>query len=126
MHVLADGGKQDPARRWSLPDRVFFACGACHILAYAFLKAYPRSGFAPLWIKPSKGGHGQPHRGDTRQPQIGTTTPLPHPRFRSGSQAEIVYRSTRRQLLDRMLAALRPKQPDRPPPDAGTARATTP
>jgi hypothetical protein len=22
--------------RWALPDRVFFACGACHILAYAF------------------------------------------------------------------------------------------
>jgi hypothetical protein len=25
------------------------------VLAYAFLKAYPRSGFAALWIKPSKG-----------------------------------------------------------------------
>ena len=55
MYVLADGVKQDPVRRWLLPDQVFFACGACHILAYAFLKAYPRSGFAPLWIKPSKG-----------------------------------------------------------------------
>jgi hypothetical protein len=56
MYILADGSvKQDPVRRWSLPDRIFFACGACHILAYAFLKAYPRSGFAPLWIKPSEG-----------------------------------------------------------------------
>jgi hypothetical protein len=55
MYVVADGVKQDPVRRWSLPDRVFFACGACHILAFAFLKAYPQSGFAPLWIKPSKG-----------------------------------------------------------------------
>src|SRR4051812_29927949 len=55
MYVVGDGVKQDPVRRWSLPDRVFFACGACHILAYAFLKAYPGSGFAPLWIKPSEG-----------------------------------------------------------------------
>jgi hypothetical protein len=40
MYILANGSvKQDPVRRWSLPDRVFFACGACHILAYAFLKA---------------------------------------------------------------------------------------
>jgi hypothetical protein len=28
--------KQDPVLRWHLPDRVFFACGACHVLAYAF------------------------------------------------------------------------------------------
>jgi hypothetical protein len=55
MYTVAGGVKQDPVRPWSLPDRVFFACGACHILAYAFLKANPRSSFAPLWIKPSKG-----------------------------------------------------------------------
>jgi hypothetical protein len=35
------GAKRDPIKRWALPDRVFFACGACHILAYAFLRAYP-------------------------------------------------------------------------------------
>ena len=29
--------KKDPQMRWALPDRVFFACGACHILAYAFM-----------------------------------------------------------------------------------------
>jgi hypothetical protein len=55
MYILAAGIKQDPLRRWSLPDRVFFACGACHILAYAFLKAYPEAGFAPIWIKPAPG-----------------------------------------------------------------------
>lgn len=55
MYIVADGVKQDPLRRWSLPDRIFFACGACHILAHAFLEAYPAAGFAPLWIKPSKG-----------------------------------------------------------------------
>jgi hypothetical protein len=41
-----------------LPDRVFFACGACHILAYAFLRAYPESGFTPNWIRPAKGSTG--------------------------------------------------------------------
>jgi hypothetical protein len=67
MYTVAEGVKQDPVRRWSLPDRVFFACGVCHILAYAFLKANPRSSFAPLWIKPSKVVHGRPHRGGTRR-----------------------------------------------------------
>jgi hypothetical protein len=38
-----------------LPDRVFFACGACHILAYAFLRAYPGSGFTAVWIRPAAG-----------------------------------------------------------------------
>jgi hypothetical protein len=31
-----DYRKSDQAMGWALPDRVFFACGACHILAYAF------------------------------------------------------------------------------------------
>ena len=55
MYVLAPDIKNDPARRWSLPERVFFASGACHILAYAFLKANPNKGFAPIWIKPAHG-----------------------------------------------------------------------
>jgi hypothetical protein len=42
-------------KRWGLPDRVFFACGACHVLAYAFLKTYPGRGFAPVWIRPAEG-----------------------------------------------------------------------
>lgn len=41
--------------RWALPDRVFFACGACHILAHAFLQQYPNSGAHPLWLKPASG-----------------------------------------------------------------------
>jgi hypothetical protein len=49
------GGKRNPIINWALPERVFFACGACHILAYAFLKAYPDSGFTPVWIRPRKG-----------------------------------------------------------------------
>lgn len=45
--------KRDPVKRWALPDRVFFACGACHILAHAFLERYGTGG--ALWIKPSAG-----------------------------------------------------------------------
>lgn len=49
------GGKRNPTTNWALPDRVFFACGACHILAYAFLKAYPDNRFRSIWIRPTKG-----------------------------------------------------------------------
>jgi hypothetical protein len=52
------GGKRDPVKNWALPDRVFFACGACHILAHAFLKAYPAAGFRPIWIRPAEGHTG--------------------------------------------------------------------
>lgn len=55
MYILPAGVKEDPVRRWALPERVFFACGACHILAYAFLKAYPNSGFVAHWINPAAG-----------------------------------------------------------------------
>jgi hypothetical protein len=55
MYRIPRGIKQDPERRWALPDRVFFACGACHILAYAFLKRFDDAGFRALWIKPATG-----------------------------------------------------------------------
>ena len=44
--------------RWSLPDRVFFACGACHILVYAFLERYGKPDMKPLWLKPEPGFRG--------------------------------------------------------------------
>jgi hypothetical protein len=49
------GAQRDPVKRWSLPDRVFFACGACHILAHAFLERYGRPGMTVLWFKPAPG-----------------------------------------------------------------------
>ncbi len=55
MYTTSKVPKSDLAGRWALPDRVFFACGACHILAFAFLETYPSSGFAPVWIKPRAG-----------------------------------------------------------------------
>jgi len=47
--------KRDPIRRWNLPDRVFFACGACHVLAYAFLERYGGSGGRAMWMRPDPG-----------------------------------------------------------------------
>lgn len=41
--------------RWALPDRTFFACGACHILAYAFLEKYGTQNTQALWLKPAAG-----------------------------------------------------------------------
>jgi hypothetical protein len=45
--------KEDPVRRWHRPDRHFFADGACHVLAFAFLERYPALGFHARWIKPA-------------------------------------------------------------------------
>ena len=47
--------KRDPLKRWSVPDRVFFACGSCHILAEAFLERYGEAGRWITRIKPAPG-----------------------------------------------------------------------
>jgi len=52
MYLLRSGTKEDPVRRWNLPDRVFFAAGACHILAHAFLERFRGSRFGPIWVRP--------------------------------------------------------------------------
>lgn len=60
MYVLrtANCPKRDLEKRWALPDRVFFACGACHILAYAFLERHGPADMKALWIKPAAGHTG--------------------------------------------------------------------
>lgn len=60
MYVLPPGIKEDPVRRWNLPDRIFFGHGACHILAGVFLKSFRGEGFWGEWIRPHrdlKGNH---------------------------------------------------------------------
>jgi hypothetical protein len=47
--------KRIPELQWALPDRIFFACGACHILAYAFLERFPAAGYRAIWMKPAQG-----------------------------------------------------------------------
>jgi hypothetical protein len=58
MYRLAPGIKGDPARRWALGDRPFFACGACHVLCFAFLRRYPKAGAVALWFRPAEGFSG--------------------------------------------------------------------
>lgn len=50
--------KSDAQMRWALPDRVFFACGACHILAYAFLERWGGANRRAIWIRPIAGHTG--------------------------------------------------------------------
>ena len=47
--------KTDQAMRWALPDRVFFAYGACHVLAHAFLERHGDHDTQGLWLKPATG-----------------------------------------------------------------------
>jgi len=47
-----DCRKGDLPKRWALPDRVFFACGACQVLAYAFLTRYNLPDAKAVWIRP--------------------------------------------------------------------------
>ena len=52
--------KADLAGAWAQPDEDFFAAGACHILAGAFLETYPSAGFHALMLQPAdgfRGGH---------------------------------------------------------------------
>lgn len=55
MYRVPPGTKSSPEKRWALSERVFFACGACHILAFAFIERFPDAGFSPRWIRPAKG-----------------------------------------------------------------------
>jgi hypothetical protein len=55
MFRLKPGIKGDKVVQWHLPDRVFFACGACQVLAYAFLQRWPGAGFSATWIRPRPG-----------------------------------------------------------------------
>lgn len=55
MYRIENFKKRDPHLRWTLPDRVFFACGACHILAYAFLEQFQAQSLRAIWLKPDAG-----------------------------------------------------------------------
>lgn len=47
--------KQDPVRRWALPDRIFFGYGACHILAGVFMMCAPHAEFYAERVIPADG-----------------------------------------------------------------------
>ena len=55
MYRIPPQIRSEPHLRWALPDRVFFAAGACHILAYAFIASYQRGSLRAVWLKPDGG-----------------------------------------------------------------------
>jgi len=50
--------KRFPELQWTHPDRIFFACVACHILAHAFLRRPEHSRFRAIWTRPANGSSG--------------------------------------------------------------------
>jgi hypothetical protein len=44
--------RQDQLLSWKRDDVAFFAAGACHILAFAFMETYPDAGFHPVGLWP--------------------------------------------------------------------------
>lgn len=58
MYVVDRAVKTNLARFWSLPDRVFFACGACQVLGYAAFERHGALGFRPKWLRPAAGFRG--------------------------------------------------------------------
>lgn len=44
--------RADQLLAWNRDDQAFFAAGACHILAFAFLEAYPAAGLVPVGLWP--------------------------------------------------------------------------
>ena len=58
MYFLKPGVKEDPVRRWNLPDRIFFGHGACHILAGVFLARFGSDAHWAEWVTPHNGLEG--------------------------------------------------------------------
>jgi hypothetical protein len=50
--------KEDLSSSWNRSDRTFFAAGACHILAAAFLERFANSAFQAMLILPRHGARG--------------------------------------------------------------------
>src|SRR5690606_15602752 len=51
--------KADAIASWDRPDEQFFAAGACHILAGAFLEEHEQSGFSAYLVEPASGFSGR-------------------------------------------------------------------
>lgn len=47
--------KNNQLLSWQRPDKVFFAAGACHILAYAYLELFPDPSFELILLTANEG-----------------------------------------------------------------------
>ncbi len=59
MIFRTEAQKKDQALSWKRADRAFFASGACHILAHAFLQEYGAQRYRPYLILPLRGFRGE-------------------------------------------------------------------
>jgi hypothetical protein len=60
MIFRSSEAKADPVLSWNRPERPFFAAGACHVLAAAFLELHPNEAWHTIIIRPEpgfRGGH---------------------------------------------------------------------
>lgn len=81
--------RADQLVSWQRSDQAFFAAGACHILAFAFLDAFPAAGFRPVALRENgapnhvyvtDGTWAFDHAGWTREAEIlAVTGCLPEP-----------------------------------------------
>ncbi|SOE13827.1 hypothetical protein SAMN06272775_4800 [Streptomyces sp. 2323.1] len=89
--------RRDQLLSWEREDVAFFAAGACHILAYAFMETYPEAGFhaVGLWSRGARDpGHvyvtdgtwAFDHDGWTPEPELLSVTraTTPDADFRTG------------------------------------------
>ncbi|MDH3699812.1 MAG: hypothetical protein OEU46_00745 [Alphaproteobacteria bacterium] len=101
MFRLPPGTKGNLVKRWALSERVFFACGACHILAFAFLETYPGRGFEVVWMRPATGYTGNhivvvrddlafDYHGYSYWPALFTHTEAKARRWRPGWTADLI------------------------------------
>ena len=56
--VRTDDQRRDQQVSWDRPDRAFFAAGACHVLAFRFIKRHQNEGYHVVYLRPLNGAFG--------------------------------------------------------------------
>jgi hypothetical protein len=101
-HKRTPAERADQLLSWQRNDKAFFASGACHILAWAFLRDEDRAdGFSPTGLRPagaryvqhvyvSDGTWAFDHDGWTREDELLTVTKTAHEQANPGEAIEQV------------------------------------
>lgn len=51
-HMRTDAERRDQRLSWARPDTAFFASGACHVLAFRFVRRHPDEGYRVILLRP--------------------------------------------------------------------------
>jgi hypothetical protein len=101
-HTRTPAERGDQLLSWQRNDKAFFAAGACHILAWAFLRDERRAlGFSPAGLRPVGARHVHhvyvcdgrwafDHDGRTREDELLTVTRAAHQQVNPGETIEQV------------------------------------